>query len=147
MQIVTIHGRLAADAETKSINGNDVTEFRMAVDQGWGDKRVTNWFRVSVWGKKGAGAAPYLLKSGQVTVVGELEIGEYNGKPQYNIRASDFTLPPKASGDRQQSRDDGLSHGNRSGFGSGARGPVDDDLDSDVPFLHCGMDNERRRVI
>lgn len=134
MQFITVNGRLSADAETRTVGDGTVTSFNLASDQGYGDKRVTNWFRVSVWGKKGAGAAPYLLKSGQVTVVGELEIGEYNGKPQYNIRASDFTLPPKASGDRQQSRDDGLSHGNRSGFGSGARGSFDDDLDDSAPF-------------
>lgn len=95
MQHITVSGRTSADAEVRNVNGNDVTEIRLAVDQGWGDKRVTNWFRVSIWGKKGSGAAPYILKGSQITVIGELEIGEFNGKPQYNIRASDFTMPAK----------------------------------------------------
>lgn len=98
MQIITLSGRIGSDAETRSAGDGQVTSFSLAVDQGYGDRKVSNWFRVSVWGKKGTGAAPYLLKGGVVTVVGELEIGEYNGKPQYNVRASEFTLPAKASG-------------------------------------------------
>jgi len=131
VQYITVSGRLSADAETRQAGDGTVTSFNLAVDQGFGDKKVTNWFRVSVWGKKGAGAAPYLLKSGQVTVVGELEIGTYNDKPQYNIRASDFTLPAKGSvqGERQEPRGNG---GNSSGgFG---RGAFDDDGGDSVPF-------------
>lgn len=131
MQHITVSGRTSADAEVRNVNGNDVTEIRLAVDQGWGDKKQTNWFRVSIWGKKGSGAAPYILKGSQITVIGELEIGEFNGKPQYNIRASDFTMPAKASG--QQSTGNG--NGNRTqrastpNFGGGF-----DDLD-DAPFM------------
>lgn len=97
MQYITITGRLGADAETRNAGDGTVTSFNLAVDQGYGEKKQTNWYRVSVWGKKGAGAAPYLLKSGIVTVVGELEIGSYNGNPQYNVRAADFTLPAKGA--------------------------------------------------
>jgi len=132
MQHITVSGRLSADAETRQAGEGTVTSFNLVVDQGFGDKKKTNWFRISVWGKKGAGAAPYLLKAGQVTVVGEFEIGEYEGKPQYNIRASDFTLPAKgsvqSSGERQEPRGNG---GNSSGgFGRGAA--FDDD--ERVPF-------------
>lgn len=99
MQIITVSGRLGKDAEARTTQGGEqVTSFNLAVDQGYGERKATNWFRVSVWGKKGTGAAPYLRKGGVVTVVGELEIGEYEGKPQYNIRAHDFTLPAKGSG-------------------------------------------------
>jgi single-strand DNA-binding protein len=148
MQQITVAGRLSADAETREVQSNTVTSFNLAVDQGWGDKKVTNWYRVSVWGKKGSGAAPYLLKGSQVTVVGELEIGEYNGKQQLNIRASDFTMPAKPSGQRN----DGPRHENQSGFGGGnaPRGGgsmdnsfgggsgFDNDLDDDVPFITMG---------
>ena len=138
MQHITVSGRTSADAEVRNVNGNDVTEIRLAVDQGWGDKKQTNWFRVSIWGKKGSGAAPYLLKGSQITVIGELEIGEFNGKPQYNIRASDFTMPAKASGQQGGQQ----RHSNQSGFGVGGSvsnsfggGSSFDDLDSEVPFI------------
>lgn len=131
MQFITISGRIGADATTRNVRDNDVTSFNVAVDQGYGDNKTTNWFRVSAWGKKGAGACPYLLKGGIVTVVGELEFDTYEGKPQYNIRASDFTLPAKQSGGAASSgRDQG-----RGGGGSSPRG-FDDDED-DIPFLRC----------
>jgi len=125
MQILTISGRIGADAEVRKAGDGDVTSFNVAVDQGYGDRKTSNWYRVSVWGKKGAGAAPYLLKGGVVTVVGELEIGEYNGKPQYNIRATDFTLPAK-----------GRSEDRTGNGGPSARKPAafDDDLNDTVPF-------------
>ena len=133
VQAITITGRLGGDAEQRPVGSDTVTSFNLAVDQGYGDKKTTNWFRVSIWGKKGAGAAPYLLKSGIVTVVGELEIGEFNGKPQYNVRAYDFTLPAKQSGqrqERQQSRG-APTHQNQNGFGGGG---FADDLDQEPPF-------------
>lgn len=131
MQFITITGRIGKDAETRDVSGNQVTSFNVAVDQGYGDNKKSNWFRVSVWGKKGAGAAPYLLKGGQVTVVGELEFGEYNGEIQFNIRASDFTLPAKQSG-QQQERQQG--RGQSGGFGGGSQGGgFGADLDDELP--------------
>lgn len=149
MQQITISGRIGKDAETRDVQGSPVTSFNVAVDQGYGDRKTTNWFRVSAWGKKGAGAAPYLLKGGVVTVIGELEFGEYDGKPQYNVRASDFTLPPKASsGQREQSSDNqrssGQSRQSDDGWGGGqgsartsattTQSNFDNDLDDEVPF-------------
>lgn len=138
MQHITVSGRTSADAEVRNVNGNDVTEIRLAVDQGWGDKKQTNWFRVSIWGKKGSGAAPYILKGSQITVIGELEIGEFNGKPQYNIRASDFTMPAKASGQHGGQQSTGNGNGNRTqrastpNFGGGGFG---DELSDEIPFI------------
>lgn len=140
MQQITISGRIGKDAETRDTQVGTVTSFNVAVDQGFGDRKSTNWFRVSAWGKKGAGAAPYLLKGGVVTVVGELEFGEYEGKQQLNVRASDFTLPPKAAGGQGQARDDGWGGGSTSGQSSQTRSTssasstFDDDLDDEVPF-------------
>lgn len=129
VQTITITGRIGGDAEQRQAGNDTVTSFNMAVDQGYGDRKTSNWFRVSIWGKKGAGAAPYMLKGGQVTVVGELEIGEYNGRPQYNVRAYDFTLPPKQQG-QTSARQSG-------GFGKGSEGHIpgfDPDFDQEPPF-------------
>lgn len=70
MQQITPSGRIGKDAETRDTQGGTVTSFNVAVDQGFGDRKSTNWFRVSAWARA-VGAAPYLLKGGVVTVVGE----------------------------------------------------------------------------
>lgn len=121
MQIITITGRLGKDAEQKQTRGgDDVTSFSVAVDQGYGQNKSSNWFRVSLWGKRGASLAPYLLKGAQLTVVGELTIGEYQGKPQFDVRAHDVALQGGRQGERAQER----------GGGSPAS---QDDLDDDLP--------------
>lgn len=127
MQYITLNGRISGDAEIRQAGSSDVTTFNLAVDQGWGDKKVTNWFRIQIWGKKGSGMQPYLLKGSQVTVVGELEIGEYNGKPQYQVNATGCTFPPKPRQDGgNQSRDAGSQRR------SSAR-DIRDELDDELP--------------
>lgn len=89
MQTITITGRVGGNAETRSVGSGTVTNFNCAVDQGWGDSKQTNWFRVAIWGDRGSKLAQYIVKGEKVAVTGELTIGEYQGKPQYEIRCSD----------------------------------------------------------
>ena len=126
MQSITIAGRIARDAELRHTQGGEsVCSFTVAVDQRQGRDKTTNWWRVSLWGKRGDALAPYLLKGASVTVQGEFALGEYEGKPQLNIRANEIAL--------------------QGGRGDGSQGaPVEpqrnsrqvaDDLDSDsIPF-------------
>lgn len=128
MQQITITGYLSKDAETRQTqSGKDITNLNIPVKQGWGDKEQTNWFRVAVWGKRADFAAKF-RKGEFIAVTGELKIGEYNGKPQYEIEASDFhsvrTAPRDADGSQGAPLDQGKPAG---GFA--------DDLDDDVPFL------------
>ena len=99
MQFITVTGRVGGDAETRTAGKSDVTNFNCAVDQGWGDNKTTNWFRVAIWGDRGGKLAPYIVKGQKVTVTGELVIGEYNGKPQYEIRAADVDCFMQSKGD------------------------------------------------
>lgn len=127
MQTITITGYLSRDAESSTTQGGDkVTRWNVPVRQGWGDNEQTNWYRVSIWGKRSEFAAK-ARKGEFVTVTGELTIGEYQGKPQYEVRASDFasvrTAPRE---DRQDSGSGGSSGG---GWGSSSN-----DLDDDIAF-------------
>lgn len=123
MQAITITGRVGKDAELRSTqSGQQVCSFNVAVDQGWGDKKVTNWFRVSYWGKRGAGIQPYLLKGQQVAVQGDLEFDEWEGKQQYNISANNVDLMGGRSGDASKPQT------------GGQRTEPETDLDDDVPF-------------
>jgi len=109
MQILTVAGKLGRDSELRRTQGGDaVLSFTVAVDQRNGRDKTTNWYRVSLWGKRGESLAQYLTKGASVTVVGEFGLSEYEGKPQLNIRASEIAL----QGGRQEGgqRADGLEN-------------------------------------
>lgn len=127
MQTITIAGKLGRDAELRRTQGGDaVCGFTVAVDVRQGREKATNWWRVSLWGKRGEVLAPYLLKGASVTVIGEFSLGDYEGKPQLNIRASEIAL--------------------QGGRGDGGQAPTVDqvrqhfpnaqavDLDDEIPF-------------
>lgn len=129
MQQITITGYLSKDAETRTTqDGKQVTNLNIPVKQGWGDREQTNWYRVAIWGKR-ADFAGKFRKGEFVTVVGELTIGEYNGKPQYEIFASDF------QGVRPAPREGGApSHPNQDFAGGDSNPAFDSELDDSVPF-------------
>lgn len=93
MKSLTIAGRVGKDAETRQTQqGDQVTGFSVAVDEGFGDKKRTLWFDVSFWGKRGAAVSQYLTKGSSVTVSGELSTREHEGKTYLTLRANDLTL-------------------------------------------------------
>ena len=119
MQILTITGNVGKDPEQRSTqSGDSVTSFSVAVRQGFKRDAPTVWFRCSVWGKRGDTIREHLRKGMKATVVGDLTIGEYQGKPQYDVRVNDVDWQP--SGERQP---DSRGHA-----------PLAEDLDDDVPF-------------
>ena len=124
MQNITIAGRLGRDAELRTTNGDPVLGFTVAVDARKGRDKVTNWWRVSLWGKRGEALAQYLTKGTSVTVTGEFSLDEYDGKPQLNIRANEIAL--------QGGKPDG---GQERKPASGAKNDFPtDDLDDEIPF-------------
>lgn len=138
MQIITVSGNLGRDPELRSTQGgDDILNFSVGVQQGWGERASTNWFRCSVWGKRAKTLADKLRKGSRVFVVGELTIGEYQSKPQYEIRVSELDFS-KAAGGEQRSEPQG------GGGNSGWTG--DDSLDDDVPFARWD-DPKGRQVI
>ena len=121
MQSITVTGGLGRDAELKQTQGGDsILSFSVGSSQGYGDKKSTNWFRCTVWGKRGASIAQYLTKGTKVTVQGELTIGEYDGKPQFDIRVNEV----------EWQRNDAP----RQAADTPAQGSSWDDDDSGVPF-------------
>jgi single-strand DNA-binding protein len=122
MNRIMATGRLAADAEVRSTNnGTAVCQFKIASDVGYGDKKKTNWFKCSIWGKRAeSGVVQYLVKGQQVTIVGELSPDEWtdkdgNKRTDQAIRVDDLELGGKSGGQ-----------------GGGYSAPVDDG--GPVPF-------------
>lgn len=125
MQTITIAGRIGRDAELRTTqSGDTVSGFTVAVDVRQGREKVTNWWRVSIWGKRAEALNQYLTKGASVTVMGEFSLTEYEGKPQLNIRASEIAL--------QGGKPEGRAQEHHPGTGGGGR--YVDDLDDDVPF-------------
>ena len=87
MQYITIQGNIGKDGTIKDVRGKDVLSFSVGVKQGYGDNTSTNWYRVQVWGQTASKLLPKAVKGVAVVAVGELKVGEYQGKPSFDIDA------------------------------------------------------------
>lgn len=76
-----VYGRLTQDPVRREAGSNFVTELNIAVDTGFKkDEKLTNYYRASVWNKRGETCATYLHKGDAVLVVGDLTAREYTKK-------------------------------------------------------------------
>lgn len=117
MATITVLGKLGKDVEVKSVNGTTLAKFSIAENVGFGDKQVTIWYDVSLWGKQAESKLiDYLNKGTQVHVSGEFSQREYNGKQYNEIRVYDLKL----CGGKQEAQP------------QQAQPPAD--LDTDLPF-------------
>ena len=124
MQFITITGNVGKDPEQRTTqSGDTVTAFSVAVRQGFKQEAPIVWFRCNVWGKRGDTIKQHLAKGAKATVVGELTIGEYQGKPQYDIRVNDVDWSKPAGGEQRRQENQQQASGQSQ----------DDDWDQ-VPF-------------
>ena len=125
MMTATIAGTIGKDAEThQTQNSGSVTGFSVAVDVRNGSEKSTEWFDVSLWGKRGEALAQYLTKGSKVTVSGGLGRREHDGKTYLKINANEVTLQ---GGNRDQQSTGG---GSEQSVGGG----FNQDLDDQIPF-------------
>jgi single-strand DNA-binding protein len=75
MATVVIFGKVGRKPEKRSDRAP--VEFSVAVDQGWGENKSTNWFVVKVWGKAGEIALEHLDKGMTVCASGEFGLRSY----------------------------------------------------------------------
>ena len=74
-------GRLGRDPDTKATTkGTSVSNFSIAVDSGFGDKRRTEWFNIVAFGKLAEIVQKFLKKGSLVLVEGRIQIREYEYK-------------------------------------------------------------------
>ena len=130
---ISIIGRLGRDSEQKfTPSGSAVLEFTIGEDVGFGDKKVTNWWKCAVWGKQAEGAlVDYLKKGQQVVVFGEVTQREYEkdgGKRiSVEVRVGSVQLAgAKQEGQQQQAP--------RQTAPDRQQQPVDAFDDTDLPF-------------
>jgi len=130
IQIITIEGYAGTDAKVHTNNdGSTVLSVNVAV-QDPSNKEQTNWYRCSVWGKRALSLEPYIVKGIKIFAVGTMSVGEYDGKPQFNVRVNDlsFTSVQKTTGDNRKQQRTPTAHdrAKQNGF--------QPDLEDEVPF-------------
>lgn len=134
MKNITIAGNVGKDAEQRTTqSGAKVTSWSMAVNHWDGNENQTMWFDVTVWGKRGDGAAKLATKGAKMVVTGDLSTREYNGKTYLQVTANDFT--PMGGGQQgNQQSSGGYGQDQSGGYGDPARQAPARDLDDSIPF-------------
>lgn len=100
-------GRIGKDAELRSTNdGKPVSNFSLAVEVGWGERKKTLWIACTLWGKQAESLTQYLTKGKTVAIMGELNVGAWisrqdsDAKAEIQVTVSEVTLCGSApSGD------------------------------------------------
>lgn len=71
-------GRLTKDPEVRyTPEQMAVAKFTVAIDDGWGEKKKTNFIPVTVFGKTAENCEKFLAKGRRVAVEGKIQTGSY----------------------------------------------------------------------
>ena len=79
-------------AEIKEANGKQFLTFSVAVDSGYGQKKVTTWVGCTLWGDRGAKLAEYIKAGDKIGVTGEHGTREFEGKVYTTCNVQNVTL-------------------------------------------------------
>ena len=125
MNTCTFVGRLPKNAELKDVGDNKVSNFSIASDVGFGDRKKTMWIECGMWGKRGEALNDSLKKGQQVILVGELSTREYEKDGQtktslsLNVQSLAFGSAPKDAEGQPATNSTTIT---------------DNDLDDEIPF-------------
>lgn len=75
-------GRLTKDSELRFTEGKGTAKlnFTIAIDDGYGDNKTTNFINCVLWGKSAESLVNHLIKGKQIGVTGKLTIRQYDDK-------------------------------------------------------------------
>lgn len=137
--IISAQGRVAKTGEVKSVGNTDLLELRVAVDNGWGDKRKSDFFTLKIWGAMARTMETRLRVGGQVFFSGEFSTNEWGNEGakkldlQVRVNILEMIGPRDAAGsdDRRAAGAGSTSQpGRQASIGSAAVA----DLDDEIPF-------------
>ncbi len=80
MNSVCLVGRLTKDPDVRYTTSNEpiaVARFSIAIDDGYGDKKRTDFPSIVVFGKQAENCEKYLNKGSRVGIVGKIQTGSY----------------------------------------------------------------------
>lgn len=104
---LTITGHLGRDPETGFLPNSEIqiTKFSVAVKTGFGERAVTTWYNVAIFGKTGERAGEHLKKGEAVTLTGEFHVREYtdksgNQRTSNELKADRWSFAGSKGGDK-----------------------------------------------
>jgi single-strand DNA-binding protein len=106
MDTIICTGRIGRDAKSSTTKtGTPFCSFSLAVNKGYGEKKFTDWRKVTLFGKRAESLAPYLTKGTAVVVRGEPTIESYTNsdgeqKTMLSINADDIELLGGGNGEK-----------------------------------------------
>ena len=125
MKTIVISGNIGKDATVRTTqNGDKITGWPVAVEDGFGQNKRTLWFDCSWFGSRGEKVAQYLTKGSKVTVSGDFSTREHDGKTYLQVRVNDVTL----QGGKPEGQRDDRQQDQRAPAGRAA------DMDDEIPF-------------
>jgi single-strand DNA-binding protein len=136
MNNVSLIGRLTRDPEVRYTAGTQmaVAKFTVAIDDGFGEKKRTNFIPVTVFGKTAENCEKYLAKGRLVGVQGKIQTGSYTNKDGATVYTTDVVADRVEFlewGDRPQGQSSGMNQ-MASSFDDAPAGFSA--IDEDIPF-------------
>jgi single-strand DNA-binding protein len=132
MNRVFLMGRLGRDPEQRFTGeGKSVVNFSLAVDEGYGDKKKTNWINCVAWEKTSEVIIEYVHKGHRLLVEGRLQVRQFtdadgNKRTTYEVVCDRVHLIEKASESAEANAAPPPVRGKVSGGVS--------EMDDDIPF-------------
>lgn len=81
INILTITGRLTADAEYKTVaSGKGLLVANVACNTGFGDYQKTTYIKIQWWGDAGKNVCQYLQKGNLIATSGEVELNVWTDR-------------------------------------------------------------------
>ena len=81
MNTVALIGRVGQDPQVRNTGGGKtVANFSLAVDEGFGDRKVTHWIPVVAWEKTAELISQYVSKGSQLAVEGRLQVRSWEDR-------------------------------------------------------------------
>ena len=140
---VILIGNLGRDPENRYLpSGEQVTSIAVATTESWKDKttgekkELTEWSRVSFFGKLAEIAGQYLKKGSQVYIEGRLRTRKYTDKEGIDRYATEIIADTmQLLGSRQEGQQSTGRNSSSEAKQTGRRAaPSDYDDSSDIPF-------------
>ena len=137
LNTVQLSGRLVRDAEMKyTSTGKALLKNAIAVDQGFGDKKTTEFYNIKAWEKTAERIEPLVRKGAPVIISGRLTMERWENregvvveKPCIDVYQLNTLEWPDDNGDTEQSQPRSTQHDTAK-----ANGYAPDAEQDDIPF-------------
>lgn len=129
-------GRLTRDPELRHTGtGTPVCSFSIAIDNGYGDNRQTDFINCVAWNKTAEFVSKYFTKGRMIIVIGRISTRSWEGQDGKRNYTTEVIANEVSFGESKRTQDDGAYQGSPSN--SGYTAPA-----SSAPQMPQELDND-----